>query len=287
MVDIQKVTVLGTGVIGPGIAQVFAQNGLCQVNLYNDKEAAVRNAMHRIQSNLSKLVEKTKLSAEIVDQIVGRIQPITDLKCAVKDADLIVEAVTEDSEIKKSLLSKVDKFAKQATLIVTNTSSINITDLSSAISQPERFAGMHFFNPAQIIRLVEVIPGKDTSQETIQAIVEISKRLGKEPVVIQKDTTGFVVNRVLMLALNEAATLVGEAIATPENVDKAVKLGLNWPMGPLALIDFIGVDTVVAISKVMEKDLGSKYGPSQVLLDMQLRGLLGRKTGKGFYNYTT
>lgn len=285
--EIKKVAVLGAGLMGLGIAQVAAQIAEYEVYLYDVKKDALNNAMVMIRSNLQTCVNKGKMNAADVNRVIGKIHSAFDLETAVKDADLIIEAVPENLETKKAVLSKADKVAKPDAFIVSNTSSISITELASSTLRPEKFAGMHFFNPAQVIRLVEVVRGEKTSDETVEVIVNTTKRLGKEPVVIKKDVAGFVVNRVLILALNEAASLVWEGVASPEDVDKAIKLGLNWSMGPLALIDFIGADTVLAICEVLQKDLGSKYSPSPILLKMVEKGLLGRKTGKGFYDWTS
>ncbi len=282
---VEKVAVIGAGQVGPGIAQVFAQSGKYTVYLFDIQEHALKKGIEKIKNNLSKAVEKKRLTPEAANKVVQSIIPVHDLREAVNRAEFIVEAVPENVAVKKNLLSSVENLSAPNTIIVSNTSSISITELGSALKKPMRFAGMHFFNPAQIIRLIEVIPGKNTSESTINAVVKTAQSIGKEPVIIHKDVPGFVVNRLLMLALNEAAALYESGIASIEDIDKSVKLGLNWPMGPLELIDLIGVDTVVSICNVLEKDLGSKYKPSKILSDMCSKGLLGRKTGKGFYKY--
>jgi len=207
------------------------------------------------------------------------------MKKAVADADIIIEAVPENVEIKKTTLAEVDKLAKKDAIIASNTSSISITELASATKRPEKFCGMHFFNPPQLMQLIEIIRGAKTSDETINTIVEVTKKMGKEPVVVKKDVAGFVVNRILIPAMNEAISLVDEGVASPEDIDKAIKLGLNWPMGPLTLLDYLGLDTTLAISEVLQKDLDPKYQPSPLLRQMVRAGLLGRKSGKGFYNW--
>ena len=202
------------------------------------------------------------------------------------DADLIIEAVPENVKLKKSVLSEVDKFAKPDAILASNTSSISITELASATSRPEKFCGLHFFNPPQLMKLIEMIRGAKTSDETIDLVVDVTKKMEKEPVVVKKDCAGFIVNRILVPALNEAISLVWEGIAEPEDVDKAIRLGLNWPMGPLKLADYLGLDTTLSIAEVLRDDLGPKYSPSPLLRQMVRAGLLGRKTGKGFYDWT-
>lgn len=272
--------------MGHGITQVAAQTVRCEVYICDTKQEFIDNGMRLIKNSLKRYLEKGEITAVEVNQILSRIHPVINLNEAVVDADLIIEAVSENLDIKKDVLNKIGKIAKPSACIVSNTSSIAITELALAVDQPERFAGMHFFNPPQLMKLVEVIRGAKTSNQTVDIIFETAKRMGKEPIMVKKDVAGFVVNRVLILALNEAVSLVQEGVATPEDIDKAIKLGLNWPMGPLTLIDFIGVDTVLAICKVLAKDLGPKYSPNPLLLGMVEKNLLGRKTGKGFFEWT-
>ena len=285
--EIKKVAVLGAGQMGLSIAQIAAQVAKCEVYLYDIKKDALKNAIVTIKRNLQTCVDKGKMTVAEVNKVTAKVHPVFDLEAAVKYAELIIEAVPENLEIKKAVLLQIARTAKPEAFIVSNTSSICISELASSTKRPEKFAGMHFFNPAQVIKLVEVVRGEKTSDETVEVIVNFAKKMGKDPVVIRKDSSGFVVNRIIILALNEAASVVWEGVASPEEVDKAIKLGLNWPMGPLALIDFIGVDTVLSICEVLQKNLGPKYSPCPILAKMVEKGSFGCKTGKGFYDWTS
>jgi len=284
--EVRKVTVLGAGLMGHGIAQVAAQVAKFEVNLRDIKQEFLDNGMSMINNSLKIFLRKEAITEDEVKETLGRIHPILDLKEAVADADLIIEAVPENPKLKKSVLSEADKFAKPDAFLASNTSSISITELASATSRPEKFCGLHFFNPPQLMKLIEIIRGAKTSDETINVAVEVARKMGKEAVVVKKDCAGFVVNRILVPALNEAISLVWEGIAEPEDIDKAIRLGLNWPMGPLKLLDYLGLDTTLSIAEVLRDDLDPKYSPSPLLRQMVRAGLLGRKTGKGFYEWT-
>ena len=284
--EIKKIAVLGAGLMGHGIAQVAAQVAKYEVALRDIKQEFLDNGMKMITGSLRKFVEKGVVSEKEMEETLSRIHPTLDMKEAVKDADLIIEAVPEKAELKKSVLKEAGGVAKEGALMASNTSSISITELASATKRPENFCGMHFFNPPQLMKLVEIIRGAKTSDATVGAIVKVSENMGKETVVVKKDSAGFIVNRILIPALNEAMYLVWEGIAEPEDIDKAIRLGLNWPMGPLKLLDYLGLDTTLSIAEVLRDDLDPKYRPCPLLRQMVRANLLGRKTGKGFYDWT-
>jgi 3-hydroxybutyryl-CoA dehydrogenase len=284
--EVKKVAVLGAGLMGHGIAQVAAQVAKCEVNLRDISQEFVDNGMRMINKSLQRFLRKEVVTDAEAKEILARIHPMLDLKDAVADADLIVEAVPEKVEIKRSVFAEVDKFAKPEAIIASNTSSISITEIASATNRPEKVCGMHFFNPPQLMKLIEIIRGAKTSDETVNIIVDVSKKMGKETVIVKKDSPGFIVNRILIPALNEAISLVHEGIADPEDIDKAITLGLNWPMGPIKLLDYLGLDTTLSIAELLRDDLDPKYRPCPLLRQMVRAGLLGRKTGKGFYDWT-
>jgi len=286
MMEIRKVAVLGAGLMGHGIAQVSAQVAKYEVYMRDIKQEFLDKGMAMIKDSLQRFLKKGEVTEAEISQILQRIHPTLDLKEAVSDADLIIEAVPENIELKKNILAEVDKLAKPEAIITSNTSSISISELASATTRPEKFCGMHFFNPPQLMKLIEIIRGAKTSDETLNTIIEASKKMGKETVVVKKDCAGFIVNRILVPALNEAASLVWEGVAEPEDIDKAIRLGLNWPMGPLTLMDYLGVDTTLAIAEILQRELDPKYRPCPLLRQMTRAGLLGRKTGKGFYDWT-
>lgn len=283
--ETKKVSVLGAGLMGHGIAQVSAQVAKYEVTIRDVEQEFLDNGMRMIRNSLQKFAQKQLISEQDMNDTLNRIHPTLDMKEAVENADLIIEAVPENPRIKKIVLAEADKFAKEDALIASNTSSISITELASFTQRPEKFCGMHFFNPPQLMKLVEIIRGAKTSDKTISTIVAVSCKMGKETVVVKKDSAGFIVNRILIPALNEAFNLVWEGVAEPEDVDKAIKLGLNWPMGPLTLVDYLGIDTTLSIAEVLQKELGSKYSPCPLLRQMTRANLLGRKTGKGFYDW--
>ncbi|MDG7011615.1 MAG: 3-hydroxyacyl-CoA dehydrogenase family protein [Nitrososphaerota archaeon] len=283
-----KVTVLGAGLMGHGIAQVASQVGKFEVSILDVEKAYLDRGMKMIGDSIGKFVEKGKLTRGEGDAALRRIHPTLDLREAVEGSQLVMEAATEDPELKLDLYRKLARLTGEDTILASNTSSISITLLGSVTERPENVCGMHFFNPPQLMPLVEIIKGNRTSDETVARVREASVNLGKETVLCKKDSPGFIVNRLLVPALNEAIFLVHEGVADPADIDKAVKLGLNWPMGPLQLLDYVGLDTTLNITEVfMNEFQDSKYRPSPLLKEMVRAGLMGRKSGKGFYEWSS
>jgi 3-hydroxybutyryl-CoA dehydrogenase len=278
-----KVCVVGAGTMGAGIAQVFAANGM-DVVLCDIKVEFVEKGYGFINKGLTKLVEKGKMEQANKDAIMGRIHTTIDLK-DVSDCDLVVEAIIENMDVKKELFKNLDSICKAETILASNTSSLSITEIAAATMRSDRVIGMHFFNPAPVMKLIEVIRGIATSDETFNTIKEMAVSMGKEPVEV-KEAPGFVVNRILIPMINEAVGILAEGIASVEDIDKAMKLGANHPMGPLELADFIGNDVNLAIMECLYSETGdSKYRPHPLLRKMVRAKYLGRKTGKGFYDY--
>lgn len=282
--DIRKVAVIGGGTMGNGIAHVFAMNGF-PVNLIETKQEFADRALATIDKNLGRMVDKEKISADQKRDAINNITVFLNIEDGVKEADLIVEAVPENFGIKESVWKAVDAAAKKGAIFASNTSSISITRIAALTSRPEKFIGMHFFNPVPVMKLVEIVKGLDTSDETYTVVEETSKKLGKVPVPVN-DMPGFVSNRVLMPMINEAIFAVYEGVATPENVDEVMKLGMAHPMGPLRLADFIGLDVCLDILNVLYEGFKDpKYRPCPLLVKMVDAGKLGNKTGEGFYSY--
>lgn len=279
----EKIFVLGAGTMGSGIVQAFAQKGY-EVIVRDIKDELVQSGIVRINNGLSKLVSKGKMTEETKEDILSRISGTTDMNLAA-DCDLVVEAAIENMKIKKEIFAELDKICKPETILASNTSSLSITEVASATNRPEKVIGMHFFNPAPVMKLVEIIRGMATSQETFDAVKELSVAIGKEPVEVE-EAPGFVVNRILIPMINEASFILQEGIASLEDIDTAMKYGANHPMGPLALGDLIGLDVCLAIMDVLYNETGdTKYRSSSILRKYVRAGWLGRKSGRGFYNY--
>jgi enoyl-CoA hydratase/3-hydroxyacyl-CoA dehydrogenase len=284
MSSISKVTVLGSGIMGHGIAQVSAMAGY-SVALRDVAQSFLDNAMDKIKWSLSKLVEKQKLTQTDADKIFGRIIPIVDLRQALKDADLLVEAVPEDMNLKKTVYAEVDKYAESKTVYASNTSTLPITEMAALTLRPERFIGVHFFNPPQLMPLVEVIPGKVTNQGTTDMAMDFVKRVGKEPVLCRKDVAGFIVNRIFIPLVHEAAYCQDRDGASMIQIDSAVKFKMAFPMGIFELADYTGLDVIYKATVEMYSRDKKVINPHPEIKKLFDEKNLGQKSGKGFYEY--
>ncbi|MBK5242415.1 3-hydroxybutyryl-CoA dehydrogenase [Clostridium sp.] len=280
----EKIFVLGAGTMGAGIAQTFAAKGY-EVIMRDIKDEFVDRGLATVKKNLERLVKKEKMTEVQMEEILSRVTGTTDMKLAA-DCDLVVEAAVEIMKIKKEIFAELDTICKPETILSSNTSSLSITEVAAATNRPDKVIGMHFFNPAPMMKLVEIIKGMATSTETFDAVKEVAISIGKDPVEVE-EAPGFVVNRILIPMVNEAVGILAEGIASAEDIDKAMMLGANHPMGPLALGDLIGLDVCLAIMDVLYTETGdSKYRAHSLLRKYVRGGFLGRKTKKGFFVYT-
>lgn len=282
--QIEKVAVLGAGAMGHGIAQVAAVSGF-NVVVRDIAQDFLDKAQQRIERRLRRLVERGRMAEDAAQAALGRISTTLDLSEAVEDADLIIEAIPESLDLKRRVWREVSEKAREEAVLATNTSSLSITLVAEAVARPERFVGMHFFNPPALMRLVEVIPGARTSPETVDLVKAVAERMGKTPVAVRRDAPGFIVNRVLITYLNEAAKLLETGVWTKEQIDSAMQHRAKMPLGPFMLADLIGLDIVHDILKVFEESLGPGYRPAEPIERRFKENRLGRKTREGFYSY--
>jgi 3-hydroxybutyryl-CoA dehydrogenase len=284
--DIKTIGVLGAGAMGNGIAQIAAMAGY-NVVMRDIEDRFVQGGMKNIEKFLAKSVEKGKMTADDKNAIMGRIIGTTDM-AAMKDADFVIEVVIEVMDVKKKVFAELDAITKPEAILVSNTSSMSLTEIATAVKNPERVVGMHFFNPVPLMKLVEVIRGLRTSDEAVAITIDLAKKLGKEPVEVKVDVPGFLANRLMIAVAVEAIKLYEQGIASKEDIDKAAKLGLNYPMGPFELMDLTGLDINYHVMDYFYKELPKelKWNPPLTIKNMVKAGLLGRKTGKGWYDYS-
>jgi 3-hydroxybutyryl-CoA dehydrogenase len=284
MMDVKKPFVVGAGIMGAGVGQLCAQQGY-EVTVVDISDELIDKAQNKITAGLKRRIEKGKITQEDMDSVLSRMNWSTDLNLA-SDCDFAVEAISEDIEAKKEVFGKLDSICSPETILATNTTALSVSEIASATSRPDKVIGMHFFNPAVIMKLVEIIRGESTSEETIATAKKFAEDLGKIPVTTAKEAPAGIVSRVLAGLLNEAAVVYADGVASPEDIDEAMKLGAGLPMGPLALIDMIGLDIHLAkMETLYEKLKDERYKPPEIIKKMVAEGKLGKKAGEGFYKY--